>query len=79
LAWRNAGEDHVSQSSGQKKTSKGIAKLTGLADRLVATRKTKSIHCQLVADGTSQLEWNFILGQSAGFDKLSAREAFERG
>lgn len=38
---------------------------TGFADRLVATRKAKGVHRQLVADGASQLEGNVVLGQSA--------------
>lgn len=38
---------------------------TSLADRLVTTRKPERVRCQLVADGTSQLERNVVLGQSA--------------
>jgi hypothetical protein len=65
-AWPSSAEKSCQIEFRSKEALPWAAQLTGLADRLVATRKAKGIHRQLVADGTSQLEWNFILGQSTG-------------
>jgi hypothetical protein len=39
--------------------------LTVLAHSLVATRQAEGVHGELVADGASQLEGDFILGECA--------------
>lgn len=59
-----------------KKSIALTSQLTGLADRLVTARKAKSIHRQLVANGTSQLERNFVLGQSARCGRLISKRNF---
>lgn len=67
----------MSAGSSKQKSIAWAAQLTGLADRLVTTRKAKGIHRQLVADGASQLEWNFTLGQSAVCGEGLARTTLE--
>jgi hypothetical protein len=43
----------------------GQEMLTVLAHSLVATRQAEGVHGELVADGASQLEGDFILGECA--------------
>lgn len=65
------GKKTMSAGTRLKKSIAWTSQLTGLADGLVTARKAKSVHRQLVANGTSQLERNVILGESTKCGQLN--------